>query len=85
MNTTAHQPRLLDIEPGQQAEIASFSDKIGGLARKRLQEIGLLPGTTITLLRKAPGHGPVQIQIRKAGTSFSLREELAGCLNVRPA
>ena len=84
MNSKA-QPRLLDIAPGQEAEIASFSSQIGGLARKRLQEIGLFPGTKVTLIRKAPGRGPVQIQIRKAGTSFSLREELAMCLNVRPA
>jgi ferrous iron transport protein A len=82
MSFTTQQPRLLDILPGQQAEIASFSSQLGGLACKRLQEIGLLPGTAITLLRKAPGRGPVQIKIRQAGTSFSLREELAGCLNV---
>ena len=79
------QPRLLDIAPGQEAEIASFSSQMGGLARKRLLEIGLIPGTKVTLIRKAPGRGPVQIQIRQATTSFSLREELAVCLNVRPA
>lgn len=33
---------------------------------ERLREFGLIPGTLIRLLRKAPFHGPVEIQYRNS-------------------
>jgi len=37
----------------------------------QLQEMGLLPGTNIEIIRKAPLGGPIEIKVR--GTHFSLR------------
>lgn len=32
--------------------------------QKRLEDMGLTPGTTITVVKSAPFHGPIELQVR---------------------
>ena len=72
---------LSDLKPGQSAKIERFLDVAMGVLR--LQEMGLLPGTLVEVLRKAPWGGPIQIKVR--GSLLSLRRSEAALLSVLPA
>ena len=52
----------------------------GGGVFLRLREMGVLPGTTVKLLRAAPLGDPLEIQIR--GYNLSLRRAEAGSIEV---
>lgn len=54
----------------------------GGLKR-RILEMGLVPGTQIRVERKAPLNDPVSVWFR--GYELSLRVDEAGAVIVRPA
>jgi Fe2+ transport system protein FeoA len=47
----------------------------------RLREMGLLPGTTITFVRRAPLGDPLEIRLR--GYSLSLRHQEAASIIVK--
>ncbi len=53
-----------------------------GTAFLRLREMGLLPGTTVTLLRKAPLGDPMEIKVR--GYNLTLRKSEADYVLVEP-
>jgi ferrous iron transport protein A len=61
--------RLSDLEPGAWAVIAQLPDGIPSLTR--LRELGLLPGTRVQFVRRAPLGDPVEISVR--GALLSLR------------
>lgn len=54
----------------------------GGSNLLRLREMGLLPGTTVTLVRVAPLGDPIEIKIR--GYHLSLRKAEADHVLVEP-
>lgn len=54
-----------------------------GPAFIRLREMGLLPGTTITLVRRAPMGDPIEIKVR--GYRLTLRKTEAEHVMVTPA
>jgi ferrous iron transport protein A len=64
---------LCDLKPGQYATIERFLDEAVSIFR--LKEMGLLPGTVVQLMRKAPWGGPLQIKVR--GSVLSLRRSEA--------
>jgi ferrous iron transport protein A len=51
--------------------------------RRRLLELGVLPGVPIQKTRVAPLGDPLEIEVR--GASLSLRRAEARCVQVRPA
>jgi DtxR family Mn-dependent transcriptional regulator len=53
---------LHDLRPGQAGEIVSI--ETGFRAKRRLEDMGLTPGTRIRVLRTAPFGGPVEISVR---------------------
>jgi len=53
---------LARLNPGQSGEIVSI--RTGLRIKRRLQELGLTPGTKIRVLRKAPMGGPIEISVR---------------------
>lgn len=55
---------LCDLLPGQIAVVHRLLHS--GAMRRRLQDIGLLPGTPITCLGRSPGGDPTAYQIRGA-------------------
>lgn len=73
---------LCDLRPGQKGIIERFLNEALG-ARLRLQEMGLLPGTWIELVRRAPWGGPIQIKV--GSVFFALRKSEAALLAIRIA
>ena len=61
---------LSDLLPGDSAIILRLPDGIPSLTR--LRELGLLPGTKVQFVRRAPMGDPVEIMIR--GALLSLRD-----------
>ncbi len=54
-----------------------------GVAFLRLREMGMLPGTTLTLVRTAPLGDPIEIKVR--GYNLTLRKSEADHVMVEPA
>ena len=73
--------RLSDLEQGTSAVIASIPS--GDTSMTRLRELGLLPGTTIKIIRRAPLGDPIEISVR--GSLISLRANEAKLIEMRPA
>ena len=63
---------LMDLEPGHSAVILKVgSDK--GPVKRRLVDMGLTPGTTVTVRKVAPFGDPIEVNIR--GYELSLRKD----------
>jgi len=78
-----YEPRkisLKDLPLGQGAEIVKISGERG--FRRRLLELGLLPGTEICVLRQAPLGDPLELSVR--GSCLSIRRQEAENIMVLP-
>ncbi|QEK12833.1 ferrous iron transport protein A [Crassaminicella thermophila] len=63
--------------------IAKVSDLlISGLSRRRMLDLGLVPGTIIEVIRKSPLGDPIAYNIR--GATIALRKEEASQILVKP-
>src|SRR5688500_1432550 len=60
-------------------------EHVGGTGsfRRRLMELGLVPGTRVELVRVAPLGDPVELLVR--GASLSIRKAEAGVIQVQKA
>ncbi|MAF64978.1 MAG: hypothetical protein CMJ84_04870 [Planctomycetes bacterium] len=74
-------PTLSDLTPGTHAELLS----VGGerALRRRLMELGLLPGTRVRLVRRVDVGDVLEVEFR--GCHLSLRRGDASRLVVSPA
>jgi Fe2+ transport system protein FeoA len=70
---------LSEVAIGQVVQIARIGGE--GSFRRRLLELGLVPGTRVELLRVAPLGDPVELLVR--GASLSIRKAEAGAIEVR--
>ena len=71
---------LSQLSLGRQATLHSYPP--AGAAFLRLREMGLLPGTRLTLVRTAPLGDPLEIEVR--GYRLSLRRGDADSILVEP-
>lgn len=69
---------LSEVKPGQVVEVVSIAGQSS--FRRRLMELGLVPGTRVELLRVAPLGDPVELLLR--GASLSIRKAEAGVIRV---
>lgn len=71
---------LLHLSLGEAATIA----EVGGdrVFRRRLMELGLVPGTEIKVLAVAPLGDPIEIEMR--ASRLSIRKHEAAEISVRP-
>jgi ferrous iron transport protein A len=69
---------LAQLQPGASALIKAYPQS--GPAFTRLREMGLLPGTRVTLIRIAPLGDPIEIQVR--GYRLSLRKSEAALVEL---
>jgi ferrous iron transport protein A len=72
--------KLGDLKAGARAVVRKVSGEPGLL--RRLMELGFVPGTTITLVRRAPMGDPIELRIR--GAHFSIRNSEADRIDVDP-
>ena len=70
--------RLTEMEKGSSAVIRSLPEGLPSLAR--LREMGLLPGTRLTFVRRAPLGDPLEFMVR--GALLSLRGTEASHIQV---
>lgn len=68
------------LQAGDRAVICSFLIAASPL-RRRFLVLGLLPGTMLEVLRRAPLGDPMQVCVRH--TSIALRRDEAAALSVR--
>lgn len=68
--------KLCELVVGESAHIEGYLDET--TETLRLQELGLLPGTQLTVTRKSPSGYPLEIQVR--GYRLALRKEDAALL-----
>jgi Fe2+ transport system protein FeoA len=74
-------PTLDTLAAGESARVV----KLGGerAFRRRLMELGLLPGTIVRVVRRADVGGVLEIEVR--GCRVTVRRRDAGSLEVIPA
>lgn len=69
---------LSEIQIGQVVQVVGIAGQSS--FRRRLMELGLVPGTRVELLRVAPLGDPVELLVR--GASLSIRKAEAGVIEV---
>lgn len=67
--------RLSSLNIGENAQVVGLSQECRGANRRRLLDLGILPGTEIEVDLKSPMRDPVAYRIRN--TSIALRNDLA--------
>lgn len=73
--------RLSAIPPGQSAEVVALAATCRGAQRRRLLDLGLVPGTRVTSELRGPSGDPTAYRIR--GALIALREEQAAQIYVQ--
>ncbi|MCT4606019.1 MAG: ferrous iron transport protein A [Marinisporobacter sp.] len=71
---------LSDLSVGTSARVSDLITT--GLSRRRMLDLGLIPGTIIHVVRKSPLGGPTAYNIR--GATIALRKEEASLILVKP-
>jgi Fe2+ transport system protein FeoA len=70
--------KLSDLAEGETAVINSMPSGRSGLTR--LREMGLVPGTQVTLVRRAPLGEPIEISVR--GSHIAMRNHEARFIEI---
>lgn len=71
-----------ELSQGQTGKVLMISPRIRGAERRRLLDLGVLPGTLIEAELPSPVGDPVAYRIRD--TLIALRREQARCIQVQP-
>ena len=71
---------LADLGHGQSASVLGISSDIRGIERRRLLDLGVLPGTVVKAEMRSPSGDPTAYRIRDA--VIGLRAEQACMINV---
>ena len=74
--------RLTTLAPGGKGEVVGISPACRGLERRRLLDLGILPGTIIQKEFTNPNGDPSAYRIRDA--LIALREEQSNLIQIRP-
>ncbi len=73
---------LTQLKTGQEAQVVALSPRIRGAERRRLMDLGLLPGTTIEVEMESAGGDPIAYRVR--GAVIALRKSQAQLITVCP-
>jgi len=71
---------LPNLKPGEQARVAALSPACRGPERRRLLDLGFVPGTTVEVEMSSPLRDPVAYRVR--GSVVALREEQARLIQI---
>ncbi|MCH8339155.1 MAG: FeoA domain-containing protein [Chloroflexi bacterium] len=74
-------PRLSDLARGERGQVVEISSQCRGLERRRLQDLGFLPGAELQAELTSPGGDPVAYRIR--GALIALRKEQADLIRIQ--
>jgi Fe2+ transport system protein FeoA len=70
---SSHTHTLADLQPGQSGVVVELQSQ--GLERRRMMDLGIVRGTTITADMRSPLGDPVAYKVR--GASVALRQQQA--------
>ena len=70
---------LADLTPGSVCQIVSL--ELSGLLRRRILDLGIVPGTLIRCIRRGPSGDPTAYMVRE--TLIALKSEDAAQISVR--
>lgn len=73
---------LSDLALGEQANVVGISPLSHGIERRRLMDLGIIPGTIIKAEMKSPSGDPTAYLIR--GALIALRKEQAKAIQITP-
>ncbi|MEN6566245.1 MAG: FeoA family protein [Veillonellales bacterium] len=71
---------LADLTVGTTCKISSV--ELDGLLRRRILDLGILPGTQVQCIRKSPAGDPIAFRVRD--TTIALRSDDASLIKVYP-
>lgn len=71
---------LSDLIPGQKALINSIDEACHGIERKRLMDLGFVPGTLVEVAASSPFKDPVAYRVK--GGLIALRKSQASKINI---
>ncbi|TWH46210.1 FeoA family protein [Sporomusa sp. KB1] len=71
---------LADLTVGTTGRISSV--ELDGLLRRRVLDLGLVPGTQVECIRKSPVGDPIAFRVRN--TTIALRSDDASLIKVYP-
>ncbi|MGB5999263.1 MAG: FeoA family protein, partial [Thermoanaerobaculia bacterium] len=72
--------RLSGLDLGQQGTVVAISPVLRGPERRRMLDLGLIPGTVVTAEIRSPGGDPTGYRIR--GAVIALRQEQADQIQI---
>jgi DtxR family Mn-dependent transcriptional regulator len=72
--------RLSGLEPGEQARVIGISNRCRGMERRRMLDLGIVPGTVVQYELTSAGGDPVAYRIR--GAVIALRSEQADLIHI---
>ncbi len=75
MESDTSSDTLASLQPGQRGKVTSIMRGIRGMQRRRLMDLGIIPGTIITAEMRSAGGDPTAYTIR--GTTIALRNKQA--------
>jgi DtxR family Mn-dependent transcriptional regulator len=73
---------LSSLKHGEKAEVSHIDRSCRGTQRRRLMDLGVVPGTVITMEMTSAGGDPRAYNIR--GALIALRKEQADLINIKP-
>jgi DtxR family Mn-dependent transcriptional regulator len=71
---------LIELSAGEQSKIVKITEESSDLLHY-LNELGLLPGTSVEILEKAPFNGPITIKV--GSTSHAISRAIASIIQVK--
>jgi DtxR family Mn-dependent transcriptional regulator len=74
---------LSSLKTGEEAEVIGISRACRGPQRRRLMDLGIVPGTSISMAMTSAGGDPKAYYIR--GAMIALREDQADFIHIQPA
>lgn len=78
--TAPSQQTLAQLQPGEEARVTGISRACRSYQRRRLMDLGILPGSTISAEMRSAAGDPVAYRIR--GTVIALRKEQANLIYI---
>ena len=82
LDDMAESERLSNLDIGRSCRVMRISRQCRGLERRRLLDLGVLPGTVIKAEMRSPSGDPTAYRIREA--LIGLRKEQASMISVVP-
>lgn len=70
--------RLDQVQPGQRCIVLALEGDTGNV--RRLMELGIVPGTAVEVVRRAPFGDPTEVRVRDV--NLSVRRTETACIHV---